>query len=133
MADRLEVRLSVQPAEARRREEMIAKGTLVNAEVEPLILSLAPLSAPSLALEIVDAQNSPVRLPPPPVPGGVVQTVELAPGESHTVQFEGFLPQWIPTGSYKVRLRYEYRPPQPSAREWTGQVVSDWFEFRILV
>lgn len=132
MAERLEARLTVQPAEARPREEFVAVATLVNAGTEPVTLNLAPLSAPSLALEIVEPQGTPVLLPPPPVPGGEVHTVELAPGQGYTVQFAGFIPQWVPVGTYRARLRYVYRASSPSLREWTGQVVSGWAEFRII-
>ena len=131
MSDHLETRLTVQPAETRPRDEFVAVGTLVNTGAEPLVLNLSPLSSPSLALEIVDAQGAPVLLPPPPVPGGEVRTVELAPGQGHTVRFAGFVPQWTPFGAYRARLRYVYRPRVPSPREWTGQVVSDWVQFRI--
>lgn len=132
MSDHLEARLTVQPAETRPPEEFIAVGTLVNTGVEPMVLNPAPLSAPSLALEIVDAQGSPVLMPPPPVPGGEVTTVELAPGQEHTVQFAGFVPQWTPVGTYRVRLRYVYHPRAPSPREWTGYVASDWVQFRVM-
>jgi hypothetical protein len=76
--------------------------------------------------------GTPVLMPPPPVPDGEVRTVEMAPGQGHTVRFTGFVPQWVPAGTYRIRLRYVYRPFAPSSREWTGQVVSDWAEFRII-
>ena len=132
MANRLEARLTIQPAETRSQEAFVAVATLVNAGARPVTLNLAPLSAPSLALEIEDAQGAPVLLPPPPVPGGEVHTVELAPGQGYTVQFEGFVPQWVLVGTYRVRLKYVYRPAAPSPQEWTGQAVSDWAEFRII-
>ena len=132
MAERLEARLTVKPAEAHPREEFVAVGTLVNAGAEPITLNLDPLSAPSLALEIVEALGPPVLLPPPPVPGGEVRTVELAPGQGYTVRFAGFVPQWVPVGTYRARLRYVYRASAQSPGEWTGQVVSDWAEFRIV-
>jgi hypothetical protein len=132
MVDLLEARMAVQPTETRPREKFVAVGTLVNVGTEPVTLNLAPLSAPSLALEIVEAQGAPVLLPPPPVPGGEVRTVELAPGQGYTVQFAGFVPQWVPVGTYRARLRYVNRASAPPPREWTGQVVSDWAEFRII-
>jgi len=132
MADRIEAHLTVQPDESRPREEFVAVGILVNTGTESVVLNLAPLTVASLALEIVDAKGAPVLLTPPPVPDSAVRTVEIAPGKSHTVRFEGFVPQWIPIGAYRVRLRYMYRAPAPSPREWTGYMVSDWAKFRIV-
>jgi hypothetical protein len=94
-----------------------------------LTLDLAPLSSPSLALEIVDAADAPLLLPPPPVPGRDVEHVTLAPGEQHAVEFRGFVPQWTKPGPYRARLRY-LGSTQPGAREPT-RIVSPWAEFRI--
>lgn len=132
MPNVLEARLTIRPQEARRREEIVAQGTLVNAGKEAITLNLAPLSAPSLALEIVDAAGSPLRLPPPPVPGAETQTARIAPGQSYTVEYPGFVPQWTPEGTYRARLRYLYRPATSSPGEWTGQVVSEYVQFRVL-
>ena len=132
MAVSLEARLTVRPGEARRREEFIAEGALVNVGDEGLVLNLAPLGAPSLALEIVDSAGSPVHLPPPPVPGAEVPRAEIMPGRSYTMKYPGFVPQWTPPGIYRARLRYTYRPASPAPREWTGLVVSEWVEFSIL-
>ena len=132
MPDRLELSIIVRPVETGRREEFNALLSLANTGSDPISLNLAPLSSPSLALEIIDGRGDHVPLPPPPVPGGQSPAAELAPGRSHTVQFEGFLPQWVPGGLYRARLRYIYRPAAPSAHEWTGEAASDWAEFRVL-
>jgi hypothetical protein len=125
----LAAELRVEPGTAARREEFTARGTLVNVGREPLTLELAPLSSPSLALEIVDAEDAPLLLPPPPVPGREVEHVTLAPGERHTVEFSGFVPQWTRPGSYRARLRYLGRTRREE-RDPT-RIVSPWAEFAI--
>ena len=132
MVGHLEALLSIRPAETRLQEEFIAQGTLINHGSEALILNLMPLIAPSLALEIADAAGAPVLLPPPPVPGGEIRTVEVTPGRSYTVEYPGFVPQWTPPGVYRARLRYIYQPSTPTPGEWTGKVTSDWAAFKIL-
>jgi hypothetical protein len=121
--------LRVEPAAGARREELTARGTLANVGREPLTLELAPLSSPSLALEIVDAHDSPLLLPPPPVPKENAAHVTLAPGEQHAVEYSGFVPQWTTPGTYRARLRYLGRT-RPDDREPT-RVVSPWAEFTI--
>ena len=132
MADVLKARLTVRPRETRRREDIVAQATLVNVGEEPVTLNLAPLSAPSLALEIVDAAGSPLRLPPPPVPGGETQSIRVTPGQSYALEYPGFLPQWTAEGTYRVRLRYLYRPEVAASNEWTGQLVSEYVQFSVL-
>jgi hypothetical protein len=125
----LEAELRVEPPTGARREDFTARGTLVNVGREPLTLELAPLSSPSLALEIVDADDAPLLLPPPPVPGREAEHVKLAPGETHTVEYSGFVPQWSKLGAYRARLRYLGRT-RPDAGE-PSRVVSPWAEFTI--
>ena len=132
MANILKARLTVRPQETRRREDIVAQATLVNVGEEPVTLNLAPLSASSLALEIVDADSSPLRLPPPPVPGGETQSTRITPGQSYTVEYLGFVPQWTLEGTYRVRLRYLYRPEVAASDEWTGQLVSEYVQFSVL-
>ena len=132
MADVIKACLTVRPRETRRREDIVAQATLVNVGEEPVTLNLAPLGAPSLALEIVDAAGSPLRLPPPPVPGGETQSTRVPPGQSYTLAYPGFLPQWTAEGTYRVRLRYLYRPEVAASDEWTGQLVSEYVQFSVL-
>jgi hypothetical protein len=121
--------LRVEPATAVRPEEFTARGKLVNVGREPLTLELAPLSSPSLALEIVDADDAPLLLPPPPTPRENVEYETLAPGEEHAVEYGGFVPQSAKPGAYRARLRYLGRT-QPDAREPT-RIVSAWAEFTV--
>jgi hypothetical protein len=121
--------LRVEPATAARPEEFVARGKLVNVGHEPLTLELAPLSSPSLALEIVDADDAPLLLPPPPTPREDVEKVTLAPGEEHAVEYGGFVPQSAKPGAYRVRLRYLGRT-RPDAREPT-RIVSPSAEFTL--
>jgi hypothetical protein len=125
----LQAELRVEPATTTRREELTARGTLLNAGAEPLTLELAPLSSPSLALEIVDAGGAPLLLPPPPVPRADVENVTLGPGERHAVEYRGFVPQWTKPGSYRARLRYLGRV-RSDERE-PARILSAWAEFTI--
>jgi hypothetical protein len=125
----LAAELRVQPTTTARREELTARATLVNVGREPLTIELAPLSSPSLALEIVYADDSPLLLPPPPVPRENREHVTLAPGERHTVEYRGFVPHGTKPGAYRARLRYLGRT-QPDDREPT-RIVSPWAEFVI--
>lgn len=120
----------MHPAAA-QPEELIAEATLTNDGPHPVRLNLAPLAAPSLALQIVDGQGSPVLLPPPPVPGAEPAWATLAPGESRRTRFTGFVPSWTAEGPYRVRLRYVYRPDSPQPGAWTGELLSDWADFEI--
>jgi hypothetical protein len=122
----LEAELTVDPRKAARREELVARGALRNRGDEPVEVDLAPLGSPSLALEIVDEGGAPVRLPPPPVPGGEVREATVAAGEAVPVEFSAFLPTWTPAGAYRVRLRYLGVVGPPGR---TVEVVSDWADF----
>src|SRR6266567_2660357 len=112
--------LTVRPERSSKREDFVAIATLVNRGSESVILNLAPLTSASLALEIVDEAGSPVRLPPPPVPGGPPQRASLAPGEGETLELPSFVPQWFPAGAYRARLRYVYEPSEHARNEWSG-------------
>jgi hypothetical protein len=125
----LEAQLLVEPPVSSRREEFTARGTLVNRGSNAVRINLEPLGSPSLAVEIVDAEQSPVLLPPPPVPGGEPRRAELRPGERYSVEFAGFVPQWTPPGVYRARLRYVVG--ESGEQQWTGHLVSGWAEFVI--
>ena len=131
MSKTLEAELSVRPSQSSRREEIVAFGALINTGNELLTINLAPLSSPSLALEIVESDDSPVALPPPPVPGGETPKALLAPGQRYSIEYPGFVPQWTRSGIYRVRLRYIAQRPVSDPEEWTGQVMSEWVQFEI--
>ena len=125
----LEAELRVEPATAARPEELVAHGTLLNAGPEPLTLELAPLSSPSVALEIVDADDIPLLLPPPPVPRADVESLTLGPGDRHAVEYLGFVPQWTKPGSYRARLRYLGRVRRDDREP--ARILSGWAEFTV--
>jgi hypothetical protein len=125
MLEALDARLTVDPPAAKAPEAFIARGELINRREQPLAVNLAPLSSPSLALQIRDATGAPVSLPPPPVPGGESPSVLLKPGDSYQIEFAGFLPQWTAPGQYHVRLRYVYMPANARPDEWTGELISE--------
>jgi hypothetical protein len=122
----LEAELTVEPHKAARREDLMARGAVRNRGDEPVEVDLAPLSSPSLALDVVEEGGAPVRLPPPPVPRGEVLGATLAAGEAVAVEFPAFLPAWTPPGAYRVRLRYLGAVGTPGR---TVEVVSDWVDF----
>ncbi|MGH7462595.1 MAG: hypothetical protein ACREMA_16425 [Longimicrobiales bacterium] len=93
-------------AKARSAEEVVAQVELRNAGNTPVQLDLWPLRSPSLAIEILDASDQPVRLPPPPVPGGGRELHELPPDGTTRLEYRNFLPPWIERGHYRVRFRY---------------------------
>jgi hypothetical protein len=114
--------LVVEPTRARRPEELRADGTIVNEGDTPVEIDPAPLSSPSLAIEITDRSGQPVPLPPPPVPRAPEPPVRLAPEQQYGFSFPGFVPGWIEPGVYRARVRY-------IANGET--VVSDWREFAL--
>lgn len=115
--------LTIEPTEADAAETFVAVCTLTNAGEEGVSINVAPLSSPSLALQIKDAAGGPVYLPPPPVPPSEPPIERLEPGQGTGAQFAGFLPNWTESGSYQVRFRYVVGPGEP--------LVSDWVEFRL--
>ena len=131
MSNIMEAELTVRPKQTSMREEFVAIVSLVNRSSEMLIVNLAPLTSPSLALDIVDARGDTAPLPPPPVPGLPQTRIQLGSGERHVIEFNGFVPQWFAPGHYRVRLHYTNQPPTPEPNEWTGQVFSDWYDFTI--
>jgi hypothetical protein len=96
----------------------------------PLVILLAGLRSPSTAVEIVDAEGRKVLQPPPPVPRGDRETVELEPGESFEVSYPSFVPPETPPGRYRARLRYVHYPGEPVAgqEKW---FFSDWAELTV--
>ena len=132
MTNRLAAELEVRPDRSARREDFVALGAIVNVGAERLLLNTAPLSSPSLALEVVDTNNAPVRMPPPGVPPLETPRLELDRGQRYLIEFANFFPQWEPAGVYRVRLRYRYRPANPLPDEWSGEVYSTWVQFTVL-
>ena len=118
----LRARLIVEPTRARRPEDFSAVGVLANEAEAPTEVRPALIESPSLALEIVDERGEPVLLPPPPVPSGSVDVVQLEPGGELSARMPTFLPGWTAPGGYRARLRY-----RPDGEE----TVSDWVEFEL--
>jgi hypothetical protein len=125
----LRAKLTIEPREASRTEDFRARCELVNEGDMAATVNVAPLSSPSLALEIADEQDEPLLLPPPPVPTGEIPLAVLAPGEQYSAEFSGFLPAWTPPGRYNARFRY--RPGRGDGRWLEGDLWSAWEEFRL--
>jgi hypothetical protein len=100
-----------------RAEETAAQGVVVNTGAESVTVDLVELTAPSLALEVVDERGRPLPMLPPPMPGRP-DAVVLAPGERRAVRFDGFLPARTPPGRYRVRFRH-------------GPAQSGWIEVEV--
>ncbi len=112
--------LIIDPTEAAAAERFVAACTVTNAGDGDVSINVAPLSSPSLALEIQDATGAPVRLPPPPVPPSEPPIKRLEPGEGTTATFAGFLPSWTEPGAYRARCRYVAGPGEPVVSPWVG-------------
>ena len=115
--------LTINPPEAGAAEQFVAVVTLTNAGDQGVSINVAPLSSPSLALEIQDAAGGPVYLPPPPVPPSEPPIELLEPGQGTAAEFAGFLPSWTEPGAYRARCRYVAGPGEPIRSEWVGFVL----------
>ena len=115
--------LVIEPPDADAAELFVAVCTVTNAGDEGVSINVAPLSSPSLALQIQDAAGEPVHLPPPPVPRSTPPIERLEPGGKTSAEFAGFLPSWTQPGAYRARFRYVAGPGDP--------VVSDWVAFTL--
>jgi hypothetical protein len=103
---------------AMRPEHAAAEGVVTNTGMESIDVDLVELSSPSLALEIIDASGTPVRMLPPPTPGRS-RVVAIAPGERHTIPFRAFVPPSAPPGHYRVRFRY-----RDARSDWVDLVIA---------
>src|SRR5688572_7693479 len=129
MPAELAARFEILPSRVATRDALVGKCVLVNEGDQPAIVDLAPLSSPSLCVQVEDEQGSPVLFPPPPVPGGSDETATLEPGQQISVEHRGFMPAWIPEGRYRARLRYVVSS-QLRGR-WSGEIHSVWAAFEI--
>ena len=129
MGASLRASLTITPARAVRPEEFRARCEIVSEGDVAGDINLAPLSSPSLALEIVDERGQPVRLPPPPVPRPETPVARLAPGDSRVAEFSGFLPGWTPPGRYRARCRYI--PGRGQGRWLEDNLTSTWVAFEL--
>jgi hypothetical protein len=126
----LQATLTVAPSEATVAERFVATCTLENSGDEAVVINVAPLASPSLALQIEDRDGEPVLLPPPPVPPTSLPIETLAPRQRRVAEFAGFLPSWTPAGTYRARFRYVAGRVGPPL--FQGSLFSDWVEFRLL-
>jgi hypothetical protein len=108
----LELKLVVEPPVVHRPEELVARGTYTNRAAEPFRFSVASVASASLALAVRRAGGAIVPMAPPPVPYPEERsgdTIVLAPGGAHSVEFRNFLPQRLARGDYEACLRYRHR------------------------
>jgi hypothetical protein len=112
--------LTIEPLASDAAERFVAVCTITNAGDEDVSINVAPLSSPSLALEIQDAAGAPVHLPPPPVPPSEPPIERLEAGQATSAEFGGFLPNWTEPGTYRARCRYMSGPGDPVVSDWVG-------------
>lgn len=125
----LRATLEVRPRQADHPDAFTASCELTNEGDADAVVNIAPLSSPSLALELADESGAGVPMPPPPVPPAAIPTAILAPGTRLTAKFPGFLPAWTEAGAYRVR--FKYIPGTSDGRWLEGSVWSEWVEFRL--
>ena len=122
----LELKLVVAPPVLHRVEDLVARGAYTNVGPEPFRFSIASVASPSLALAVRRAGGAAVRMPPPPVPYPEERpgdTIVLAPGAGHSVEYRNFLPQGLAAGDYEVCLRYRHRDADTQSRWETFTLV----------
>lgn len=132
-APELELWLEVTPSRGAIAEDFVACGRVRNRGAKPVTLNLSVLLPASLALEIRGGDGTPVRMPPPPVPGRTPEMRTISSGESLSVDWPAFLPEWTAPGRYEVRFRclgaaqHPTKPAEPSG----SVVVSTWAAFEL--
>lgn len=90
-----------------------------NGSTEPVAFTPIQLVSPSLAYEVVDAEDRPVPMPPPPVPDPSAEPVVLPPGESWETVHVLVVPPDAPPGRYRIRARVFLRgAPEPAFSDW---------------
>lgn len=121
--------------ESRQRESLPGdfhvRVVLTNPGPEPVSLNPLQVASPSLVLEVRDARDRPVLLPPPSTP--TEQELEasrsLAPTESLALDYGGFLDRSQAAGGYRVR--YCGAAPELGGSP-EAPLTSEWLEFQLL-
>ena len=121
VVNNLAAEISVTPL-VKKTEDLRVTVTLSNESQSTMRLNAMYLNAPTLRLRFVDAKGAPVATGPPPTPrpdDGKSGRVELGPGKSITVTFEGaaIFSSPLPEGKYWVSFRYRN---EGSAGDWVG-------------
>jgi hypothetical protein len=120
---------------AEHREDVVAGEFRVRASFEnrsdgPARLNIHTASHPALVLEVKDAKDETVPLPPPSAPGpkDLERGDIVEPGASTSVEYAGFLDVGLPSGRYRVRYFGEF-PTLGGTMD--DPLRSDWLEFTV--
>jgi len=117
---------------AEKREDVVAGEftftvEFTNSSSDAARLNVHQASHPALALDVRDSKYREVLLPPPSAPDK--QDLEegqlIAPGESVTIDYVGFLDRSLAPGAYRIRYFGEF-PALGGSRE--DPLRSDWIE-----
>lgn len=110
--------------------DLVIEATFTNANSEPAMLNLSQASHPSLVLEVQDSRGKELHLPPPSAPDEkeLGPGEQIAPGQSVTIRYAGFLDRSAEPGSYRVR----YASPYPALGGTQNDPLhSEWLEFSV--
>lgn len=125
------VRLDAERRQGSLPGEFACAAIVTNAGDSDIYFNAAQAAHPSLVLEVRDDSGDAVLLSPPSAPGDadLARGEPIAPGESITIDFVGFLDRSLPAGKYVVRY--------VSLQEATGgstddPLTSDWLGFEIV-
>jgi hypothetical protein len=117
---------------AEKREDVVAAEftltvTFTNSGSEPARLNVHQASHPALALDVRDTKDREVLLPPPSAPDreDLEEGRLIAPGESVTIDYVGFLDRSLAPGAYRIRYFGEFPALGGSKQD---PLRSDWVE-----
>lgn len=127
---RLGVRLEPMAREQIVPGEFGVRATFTNASDEDAYLNVHQAGHPSLVLEVQDGRGKPVLLPAPSAPDerDLGPPERIAPTDSLSVDYVGFLDRSLSAGTYKVRYHSVY---PVLGGEADDPLQSDWLEFAV--
>lgn len=119
-------------AQAEKREDAVAGEftftvVFINSSSEPARLNVHQASHPALALDVRDSSDDEVLLPPPSAPhrADLEEGQLIAPRESVTIDYAGFLDRSLAPGAYRVRYFGEFQALGGSKDD---PLRSDWVD-----
>jgi hypothetical protein len=127
---RLEVTLEPTAREEVVPGEFGVRATVRNTSGEPAPFHRHQARHPSLTLELRDARDEPVFLPPPSPPDeeDLAEPEDIHPGQSVEVDYVGFLEVGLAPGRYRVRF-FSPLPVLGGTRE--DPLASAWVDFTV--
>jgi hypothetical protein len=121
----LETRIRAEKLEDVAAGEFSFSVAFTNSSSEPARLNLHQASHPALVLDVRDRNDREVLLPPPSVPDkeDLEEGQVIAPGESVSIDYVGFLDRSLAPGEYRIRYFGEF-PALGGSKE--DPLRSDW-------